>query len=441
MNVFQMGLKSVLYRKKQYLSLFLVSVFGVAISLFALFVVDGMLNALETKGKIYYGGDLMFIGSVSGEVIIDNQKQDRAFLEMPNVQEKLQKLEQVFPKDTVIAERYEAGFGYMAFIYEGITAQQRSLKGINFNKESKIFSELNYIEGNSDDMAGTNGVLLSEPMSKTLNIHAGDSLTFMFTTLSGYTDTAEVIVKGIFRDSSIFGTYTSYFDIDFLRNCVKAPLHTANRIAITLADKNVSDKKINEYQHQLESLFNMFPLVEKKQVYTDLVENGTLKDDTFALIKLSANFEDIQILIDAMWLVVGFVIVMLVIIIVVGVSSTYKVIIMKRINEIGIYMAIGMKKNRIMVTLLSETFVLIVMGCIVGFVLSLVLCAIAPSFNLSFIPAFDIFLTNGVIKPIVSLSSFIIITLIVSVTTLLAVLFSIRKLIKITPVEALSVIE
>lgn len=57
----------------------MVTVFGVAISLFALFVVDGMLNALETKGKIYYGGDLMFIGSVSGEVIIDNQKQDRAF--------------------------------------------------------------------------------------------------------------------------------------------------------------------------------------------------------------------------------------------------------------------------------------------------------------------------------------------------------------------------
>lgn len=79
MNVFQMGLKSVLYRKKQYLSLFLVSVFGVAISLFALFVVDGMLNALETKGKIYYGGDLMFIGSVSGEVIIDNQNKIELF--------------------------------------------------------------------------------------------------------------------------------------------------------------------------------------------------------------------------------------------------------------------------------------------------------------------------------------------------------------------------
>lgn len=441
MNVFRMGLKSVIYRKKQYLSLFLVTIFGVAISLFALFVVDGMLNALETKGKIYYGGDLMFIGSVSGEVIIDNQKQTKAFLEMPHIEEKLEKLQTIFPPDSVIAERYEAGFGYMAFVFEGITAQQRSLKGINFNKEKKVFSELNYIEGNSDEMAGSNGVLLSEPISKMLNIHVGDSLTFMFTTLSGYTDTAEVIVKGIFRDSSIFGTYTSYFDIDFLRNCVRAPLHTANRVAITLADKDKTNKKINEYQHKMESVFNMFPLVEKKQIYTELVDNGTLKDDTFALIKLSANFEDIQILIDAMWLVVGFVIAMLVIIIVIGVSSTYRVIIMKRINEIGIYMAIGMKKNRIIVTLLSETFALIVMGCIFGFILSLILCSLTPLVNLSFIPAFDIFLTNGVIKPIISFSSFVILMIIVSVTTLLAVLFSIKKLIKITPVEALSVIE
>ena len=58
----KMGLRSILYRHKQYLSLFLVCMFGVGVSLFCLFSVRGMLSALEDKARIYYGGDLQFIG-------------------------------------------------------------------------------------------------------------------------------------------------------------------------------------------------------------------------------------------------------------------------------------------------------------------------------------------------------------------------------------------
>ena len=59
---FKMGFRSIVYRKKQYLSLFLVCLFGTGISLFCIYTVDGMLRALEDKAKLYYGGDLQFLG-------------------------------------------------------------------------------------------------------------------------------------------------------------------------------------------------------------------------------------------------------------------------------------------------------------------------------------------------------------------------------------------
>ncbi len=183
----------------------------------------------------------------------------------------------------------------------------------------------------------------------------------------------------------------------------------------------------------------MYPLVEDKGEFYD--NRWSLEMPTYALIKLSANLQDIQILIDAMRLIAGFVIVMLIIIIVAGVSSTFRVIAMKRINEIGIYKAIGMKRYKISGMLMAETSVLVLFGCITGYLFSLLLCFIASFINLSFIPAFDIFLTNGVLKPQISFVYFIFVSIIVIVTTLGAVLFAIRKSVRISPCEALAVTE
>ena len=47
MNTLKMGFRSVLYRKKQYLSLFGVFIVGDGFSLFILFLVSGMLYAFE----------------------------------------------------------------------------------------------------------------------------------------------------------------------------------------------------------------------------------------------------------------------------------------------------------------------------------------------------------------------------------------------------------
>ena len=100
-----------------------------------------------------------------------------------------------------------------------------------------------------------------------------------------------------------------------------------------------------------------------------------------------------------------------------------------------------MKRYKIGGMLLCETGLLVFIGCLLGFLLSLLLTFITGFVNLSFIPAFDIFLTNGVLKARISLLYFIIVSAAVIVTTMTAVLFAIRKSVKITPCQALAVTE
>ena len=321
----KMGLRSLLYRKKQYMALFLVCMVGVGISLFCLFLVEGMLSSLEDKAKLYYGGDFTFIGGKNN-------------LTFSNVDNFIEKLVPVFPEGSVVSPRFDFDADYSSFYFEGTEARQRVIKGVDFSKEMKLFQSFNYLEGNPLNMAGSNGVLLSEPIAETLGVQVGDNITFLLKTKKGYTNTVLLEVHGIFRDSSLFGMYTSYMDIDCLRKSYDVAQTWANRICISFPENyKITQERVESFQAQLEQEFTMFPLVDDKELFYQPLLSKKFSEPHYALVDLYANLEDLKVLIDAMKIISTFVILILMIIIMVGVSSTYRVIVMKRINEIGIY--------------------------------------------------------------------------------------------------------
>ncbi|MCQ2241052.1 ABC transporter permease [Treponema sp.] len=428
MYYFKISARSLLSKWRQYISLFLVSMFGVAISLFLMFVVDGMLSAMATKAKMYYGGDFQVQGGLD-------------YLEYFHASEYVKKIESVLPKNAVVSKRITVRAKDSFFLYEGTEARFRQVIGIEFDKEQPLFENFNFVEGSAKDLSDKYDILLSEPIAKMLSVHAGDQVTFV-TNNSGYgIDTIPFTVKGIFRDSSIFGMYTVYFHIDYVVEFDRDEPDYANRICVYFPDGSYSSKKLPEYHKALSTVLNMYPMVETKEEFYEVLYGPGFEEETNCLVSIESSMEDLQLIIDAMNWVSMLVIVALVVIIIVGVSSTYRVLVLKRINEIGIYKAIGMNRVNVYRILLSETCCLMFAGCVAGLLLSLILCGIIRCINLSFIPAFDVFLTNGVIAPRLEFSNTMTVLLFVFVTTLAAVVLSIRKAVEITPVQALATTE
>ncbi|MCR4626837.1 MAG: FtsX-like permease family protein [Treponema sp.] len=427
MTHFILGLRSLLLRKRQYLSLFLVCAIGVGISLFSVFVINGMLDSLRMKAKIYYGGDLQFIGG-------NNE------LYFPDAEGMIEKLKDVFPKQAVISQRFDFDAQYAALYFEGLGVRQRVIKGVDFKREKNLFEYFTFVSGSAQNMADTNGILLSKPIAEMLECNTGDTVILMLRDRHDYINTVELEVKGIFSDSSLFGMYTSYMDVNVLKDAFGMERKACNRIVISFSEHDKEALNIDYYQSMLEQKFNMFEQVDDKNIfYRKLIDERVLLPPTYALIPLKSNLKEVEILIDAMNVISSFIIYTLVLIIIIGISSTYRVLVMKRSNEIGIYMAIGMNRNGIRKILLSENFVLLVTGCFAGFLLSLLLCYFTKFVNFSFIPAFDIFLSKGVIIPVIDIFSIFAICLIVIVTTTIAVLFAVQKTVKMTPCQALAV--
>lgn len=431
--LFKLSFQSILYRRKQYISLLLVCIFGTAISLSTLFIVNGMMTSLKNKAKIYYGGDYHLL---SGKKSSKNQM----YVMDTDADSTIEKLQKIFPENSVISKRFDMDCTSAAFYYEGETIKQRVIKGVDFEKEAALFETLNFVEGSYKDMPGTNGVLISEPISKNLGIQIGDTMTLSLKDANYNVDTIVVEVKGIFRDSSLFGMYTSYMNLDSLQKVFKLPENYANRICITLP-KNVKDsQKANEkYQAKLEEVLNMHKQVSDKQVYYNKVKGS--EEKMSLLVPLDTNLLDLKIIIEAMKLITICMILSLSIIIIAGVSCTFRVIIMKRINEIGIYKAIGIHKFDIIKMMFYETVLIMAIGFAGGLILCGIICLIISKINLSFIPAFDVFLSNGCIIPQFSLLFTGILMILLFTCTMMAVLKAVKKPVQIMPCNALSVTE
>lgn len=428
MFYFKISSRSLFSKWRQYVSLFLVCLFGVAISLTLSFVVNGMLSAMASKAKIYYGGDFQLVGGYD-------------YIEYFHASEYVEKLKSVLPKNAIVSKRLTLRAKNSLLVYEGVEARFRQIIGIEFDKEQSLFENYNFIEGSAKELSDKYDILLSEPIAKMLSIHVGDQVTFVNNKSGNGIDTCLFTVKGIFRDSSIFGMYTAFFNIDYAVEYEEEQEDYANRICVYFPDGSYSKKNLPKYHKAISSVVKLFPLVDTKEDFYDVLYGPGFTEETSCIISVESSMEDLQVIIDAMNWVSLLIVITLIVIIVVGVSSTYRVLVLKRINEIGIYKAIGMNRFNVYRILLSEATCLMFCGCIAGLIFSFILCGIFRCINLSFIPAFDVFLKNGILAPKLEFSNIVAVLLFVFVTTLVAVVLSIRKSVEITPVQALATTE
>lgn len=476
------AVNTLLYNRKQYTSLFAVCVASVAIMLSAVCVADGMLAALSQKARLYYGGDLQLMAGGKGHPI-------------KNIEAVEDALQKSLPATARVYERFDYDASDTALFFQGESVRQRMFKGVDFAAERGLFSSCTFTDGDAEPLDTHDTIVISDAVAKKLGVRAGDAVTLQIITKDDYTNTVPLVVKGISQDSSLFGMYTSYIDIKALRHSTTYPDDYVNRLCIHYNNPHtVGIRKIKALQASLGKKINMFPLTADKEVFFDALDeiedaawydaaakkrselgmtekeyNSKLpkneEDDDeataairakikavraaaeaamdnvppmYALITIDANINDLRMLTDAMSLIVAIIIAFLVAIISVGIASTYRVIVLRRTVEIGTYRALGMARHRVRELFVVEAVELLVSSFIAGLLLAALILMLLFQFDFSFIPAFDMFLSRGHILPAPSAAKGIMLLLLISVTTVLSVLFTVRNIIHISPVGALS---
>jgi ABC-type lipoprotein release transport system permease subunit len=428
-NEVRIASRTIIHNFSRYLALVLLTLFSFAIALSSLAIMNGMLYSMREKARVYYGGDLQFIGG-------------NGSLNIYNSEELTSRLEKILASHISIRSRIDYGADYDKILFfEGNSVPIRIIKGLDFAVNHDLFQYFNFLSGSFYEVEKDNGILISSAIAEKLQVKVGDSLTLYLDNFQRKIDTTQVVIKGIFLDTSLFGMYSVYMDLENLRNTINAPKDYINRIGLYFPKgKEPSRFEIENIQKLLENEFgieHIHPLSnDKDDFYAAMYK--TKSRPYYALIPLDANLKDLRQIIEAMKIIIYGLSALLIIIVMIGISSTYRVIIAKRVREIGIYVSQGFSNRRISRIFLSEVIFIIITGFLAGILSAFAISYFVSSLDFSSIPAFDLFLSNGSLLSRYSFIHTLVIFSSVFVTTLVSVLFTIRKAIQIDPAKALS---
>ena len=330
-------------------------------------------------------------------------------------------------------------------IYEGRTAQL-GITGVDFAHETFLPERLVFKSGSIEGMGDGQGIIISEPIAKRLGVEAGDRMLVQLKTYTGQQNVGEFAVAGITYDAGIFGNMSGYANKAYVNELLSLEPEDYQTLGLYLpslagldgygakfydavkAKAQVFDKSSNEDSNPVRAMM--------KQAKTESWVG--IKYRVFTLNDMLSQVQQIVSVLETSSLVI---LIVLFVIIMVGITNTFRIIMYERIREIGTMRSIGMQRGEVRNLFLYEALFLAVGGAIAGMLLSFLVMAGLSLINFGLDSPLFIILKNGhltfKVEPIRAIANF----LIVSLLTIVAAFFPARNAARLDPAVALRTVK
>ena len=134
--------------------------------------------------------------------------------------------------------------GNIELFFVGYYAQLRRLVGVEWKLERPILSNFLFADGGVPDDGDEEGILISSATATMLNARVGDAVLVSIRSDRGRSNTVELIVRGIYTESSFFG-FTGYLYRRTLNRLREASDDTVNEIGAVLTSRGCTKRDGN----------------------------------------------------------------------------------------------------------------------------------------------------------------------------------------------------
>ncbi len=256
-------------------------------------------------------------------------------------------------------------------------------------------------------------ILISRKLAENLKAKTGSKIVVTIQHLEGD------IVYGLFRVVGIYKTSNTVYDEmnvfvkeEDLSELIGAEPGRTTEITVLLDESNSTDRVTGLIQKDYPHL----SVLSWKQIQPFLLAMSSMMDQFTYWILIIILFA------------VAF-----------GIVNTMLMAILERVRELGMLMAVGMNRRRIFLMIMLETVFLSLTGGLIGMVLSAVIIHYTGIKGLNFAgwaEGFEAFGYSTLIYPTLYKSVYIILTVMVIITGILASIYPARKAMRFKPAEA-----
>lgn len=368
-----------------------------------------------------------------------------------------------------------------AMITSGHGPRGVQVLGVNPTDEkevSAIYSTINDSSGSWFESIRRNPIVISRRLAEKLHAHLNSKLEIDAITKSGESTSAIFRVIGIYHtDNSMFDEFNVYVNINDLSKILEFKKGESHEISILSTDLMNPDslefslrKSLAKYQIDSSAILTMENADIKPYIINFFRSKISQKIYDYSafnqLIKVNVNAEDQalakQIIFDAcetqinimswkklapelqmttywmdmlLFLFVGIILLALGF----GIINTMLMVVLERVKELGMLMAIGMNRKRVYLMVLEETVMLSLLGGIIGVAISYILISILSVVGIdlsSLSEGLNAMGYSSIIYPYIDLKSYLEVAIMVIFTGIFAALYPAWKAVKLNPAEA-----
>ena len=395
--MFLFALRNLFLQRKRYALMAL----AVAVGFMLITVLTGLsygaLETIKTKAARYFSGHIIVYGFENTGMSIPDPKKYVDIINHSNLP-----LRTVSPRSVYYGKEVRLFFG-------GNYIRLLRVIGADFDTEGKELSKLPFVEGGIEEMTapeGKNGIIISTEAARLLGARLGDDVIIYVKTIEGgQYNTENMVVKGIFDETNIFG-YAAYMNREELNIIMDKDPGWATEIAVYAKEGSNIPRLTEKLRLEFAKTRDVFPAIHTRHDFSEYRSGNRGNDkEVAAVMSVNAQLEQLKSLLDAFLVCTYFVLFIFLVIVMIGILNTYRVIVYERTREIGTMRAIGMQASDVRRIFLYEAAALALIASAFGFILGLVTFHFVGLFNLSKVTAAGMFTENGRLQHFIGLRS------------------------------------
>ena len=315
--------------------------------------------------------------------------------------------------------------------------------------EESLVRTMQFVSGGAENFNMHNPLVISDKTAEAMNLQVGDVVTFTCTTIRGQNNVDDFTVAGIIKSNSFLNSMQTYTDIKSLNKLIGIPEASFSSFAIHITNKNHQTKIARKIEELIRNDgVNVTSRLEAMRTNPTNIGKGIEKQvdpkkhnwsgTKYAVETLYDEVPAIKTVLSIVHTITTVILLVILFIVMVGVSNTYRMVLYERIREIGTIRAIGMCRKRTRNVFTFEAVILCLIGAIAGFLFSLIVMFVIHMIPIN-IESLSLFLDNG--RLLFAHGIILFQYLLLVLFTIVAVHGSAKQAAKLNPAEALRTIK
>ena len=412
---------------------------AIAFSMFVITIVNGLTGGVVENIRVNFshalGGHIFISGS-------EYRDQGVVYL-IADEQALLDSLAHYETSIESITRRSQA----MPSLIFGSRQALQLVYGVDFSEEEKLLNSLVVIQGSLDNITDEQTIILPRSVAERLGVEAGETILMRLETITGQRNVGEVVVAALIEDQERYGISAAYVNRSYLNSLLGLSPEEYQALNIFLTNMDDADEVGRGFRAALgvpepvrladvremddeEAVRELFGMVRIEEI-------EPWEGIKYQVTTINQIMEPVEAAVSVLRTIGLAIFTILLVITAVGITNTFRMILIERTKEIGTMRAFGMQRGMVRNVFLVEALLLSAGGALAGLVLYGLTSLILGQISWDTMPAMQFFLDQGRITFDTTFGEFGLNTCLILAMSLLAAYFPAKAAAKLSPVKAM----